>query len=183
MVGLLEDYENKMTLDFKNEGDVIYLLGKNVEDFNCSEYMHKICGIEYSPAPYFNLEEEFRLHKAVSSLIKNKIIVSAHDISEGGLFVTLAESAFNRSLGFAVNKQISAIRNDAYWFGEAQGRVVVSVNPDKIEEFESSLDIPFEKLGTVTSGQIKIENEDWGNIIEWRKKYDESIGNYMRENI
>ncbi len=64
--------------------------------------MHKICGVEFSPAPYFNLDEEFRLHEAVSNLIDKKIIESAHDVSEGGLFVTLAESGFNRSLGFEV---------------------------------------------------------------------------------
>ncbi|MEO9210927.1 MAG: phosphoribosylformylglycinamidine synthase subunit PurL, partial [Ginsengibacter sp.] len=89
MVGLLENIENKMTLHFKNEGDVIYLLGKNEEDFNCSEYLHKIKAVEYSPAPYFNLEEEFRLHNTVSKLITKRLIQSAHDISEGGLLVTL----------------------------------------------------------------------------------------------
>ncbi|MGN6267567.1 MAG: phosphoribosylformylglycinamidine synthase subunit PurL [Ginsengibacter sp.] len=180
MVGLLEDSKNKMTLDFKNEGDVIYLLGKNPEDFNCSEYLHKICGIEYSPAPYFNLDEEFRLHTTVSSLIADKIILSAHDISEGGLFVTLAESGFHRNLGFEVNKQISAFRNDAYWFGEAQGRVVVTVNPGTVEAFEKSLDIAFEKLGTVTAAKIKIDGESWGNIRDWKNKYNEVIRNFMK---
>jgi phosphoribosylformylglycinamidine synthase len=168
-------------LDFKNESDVIYLLGKNIEDFNCSEYLHKICGVEYSPAPYFNLEEEFRLHDTVSSLIKNKMVHSVHDISEGGLFVTLAESGFQRDFGFTVNKQKSEIRNDAYWFGEAQGRVVVTVIADKIKEFESTVEIPFEKLGTVTSGEIKIDNENWGNISEWKNKYDNAIGNYLNK--
>jgi len=182
MVGLLEDFENKMTLDFKNEGDVIYLLGKNIEDFNCSEYLHKVCGIEYSPAPYFNLEEEFRLHETVSSLVKNKMILSAHDISEGGLFVTLAESGFNRNLGFMVNGQISGIRKDAYWFGEAQGRVAVTVKADKISEFEKGLEIPFEKLGTVTPGEITIESESWGNISDWKDKYDNAIGNFLKTN-
>jgi len=180
MVGLLEDFKNKMTLDFKSEGDEIYLLGKNIEDFNCSEYLHKICGIEYSPAPYFDLDEEFRLHETVSLLIKNKIIVSAHDISEGGLFVTLAESGFNRNLGFTVNKQKSEIRNDAYWFGEAQGRVVVTITGDKVEEFENSVKIPFEKLGTVNSENIIIDKENWGNISGWKEKYDNAIGNLLK---
>jgi phosphoribosylformylglycinamidine synthase len=171
-----------MTLDFKNDGDVIYLLGKHVEDFNCSEYLHKICGIEYSPAPYFDLDEEFRLHETVSKLIKNKMILSAHDISEGGIFVTLAESGFKRGLGFTVNKQKSEIRNDAYWFGEAQGRVVVSVSNEEVNEFEKSLEIPFEKLGTVSSGEIKIENENWGNIADWKGKYDNAIGNFLKTN-
>ncbi|HEV2831029.1 MAG TPA: phosphoribosylformylglycinamidine synthase subunit PurL, partial [Hanamia sp.] len=183
MVGLLENLENKMSLHFKNEGDVIYLLGKNKEDFNCSEYLHKICGVEYSPAPYFNLEEEFRLHETVSSLIKNKIILSAHDISEGGLFVTLTESGFFGELGFNVSQQSKAIRKDAYWFGEAQGRVVVTVSANKINEFEGLLKIPFEKLGTVSSGNIKIDNEDWGNILDWKSKYDNAIGNYLNSKI
>ena len=183
MVGLLEDYENKMTLDFKNESDVIYLLGKNIEDFNCSEYLHKICKVEYSPAPYFELEEEFRLHETVSSLIKNKMILSAHDISEGGLLITLAESGFKRGLGFAVKQQQTQIRKDAYWFGEAQGRVVVSVSEEKINDFESSLNIPFEKLGTVTAGEIIIDGENWNEINEWKRKYDNTIGDYMKKEL
>ncbi|KAA9039166.1 phosphoribosylformylglycinamidine synthase subunit PurL [Ginsengibacter hankyongi] len=180
MVGLLEDADNKMTLDFKNEGDIIYLLGKSENDINCSEYLHKICGVEFSPAPYFNLEEEFRLHEVVSMLIAKKMIASAHDISEGGLFVTLTESGFNRSLGFEATQKNSSIRNDAFWFGEAQGRVVVTVNPGIIEEFEASLNIPFEKLGKVTAGEIIINKDSWGNITEWREKYDNAIGNYFK---
>lgn len=180
MVGLLENFENKMTLDFKKEGDVIYLLGKNPEDFNCSEYLHKICKVEFSPAPYFDLEEEFRLHETVSSLIKNKMILSAHDISEGGLFVTLAESGFFNDLGFSVTQQTNSTRRDAYWFGEAQGRVVVTVSADKVNDFESSLKIPFEKLGVVTSGKMMIDNEDWANIGDWKSKYDNAIGDYLK---
>ena len=180
MVGLLDNLENKMTLDFKNETDIIYLLGKNPEDFNCSEYLHKICGTEFSPAPYFNLEEEFRLHNTVSSLIKDKIILSAHDISEGGLFVTLSESGFFRDLGFNVKQQSESVRKDAYWFGEAQGRVVVTVSAHKINQFESSIKIPFEKLGTVTAGEIVIDNETWGNISDWKNKYNNAIGDYLK---
>ncbi|MGN6604626.1 MAG: phosphoribosylformylglycinamidine synthase subunit PurL [Ginsengibacter sp.] len=180
MVGLLEDIDNKMTMYFKNEGDVIYLLGKNVEDFNCSEYLHKLHKQEYTPAPYFDLDEEFRLHETVSSLIKNKMINSAHDISEGGLFVTLAESSFFKNLGFAVNQQKKEIRKDAYWFGEAQGRVVVTVSSEKINEFEGHLGIPFEKLGTVTGGKIVVNGEDWGDVDEWKDKYENAIGNFLK---
>ena len=94
---------------------MIYLVGRSQNDIACSEYLHKICGIALSPAPYFNLEEEFRLHQAVSELIARKLIISAHDVSEGGLYITLAECAFNRSLGFEVNSRSSAIRPDAFW--------------------------------------------------------------------
>ncbi|MEP6926653.1 MAG: phosphoribosylformylglycinamidine synthase subunit PurL [Ginsengibacter sp.] len=180
MVGVLENAANRMTLYFKNEGDIIYLLGKSQNDIGCSEYLHKICGIEFSPAPYFNLDEEFRLHETVSLLITKKMIESAHDISEGGLFVTLAESGFYRSLGFKVAQQPSQIRKDAFWFGEAQGRVVVTVKNSNANNFERLLNIGFEKLGTVTPGEIIIDEDNWGNIKEWSEKYNNAIGNYFK---
>lgn len=179
MVGLLENAGSKMTLDFKKEGHVIYLLGKSQDDIGCSEYLHKICGVEFSPAPYFNLDEEFRLHEIVSDLIIKKMIQSAHDVSEGGLFVTLVESAFNRSVGFNVTTS-SGIRKDSYWFGEAQSRVVVTVQPGDAEEFEKSLNIQYEKLGIVTSGDISVQKEAFGNVTEWKEKYDNTIGNYFK---
>ncbi len=183
MVGLLENVENKMTLGFKNEGDIIYLLGKVQNDVGCSEYLHKICGVEFSPSPYFNLDEEFRLHETVSSLINKKIIQSCHDISEGGLFVTLAESAFTGLLGFNAEQKSAQIRKDAFWFGESQGRVVVTVKPNDLDIFEKLLTIPYEKLGEVTSGDLKINGENWGNINEWSEKYDNAIGKYFKNYI
>ncbi|MDQ3683782.1 MAG: phosphoribosylformylglycinamidine synthase subunit PurL, partial [Bacteroidota bacterium] len=83
MVGLIEDLDKKMTLDFKKAGDLIYLLGDAKNDINTSEYLHKVCGVEYSPAPYFELEEEFLLQQKISTLIEEGIIESAHDVSEG----------------------------------------------------------------------------------------------------
>lgn len=181
MVGLLEDIQIKMTLDFKQAGDVIYLIGESREDINSSEYLHKICGVEFSPVPHFDLEEEFYLQQTVSNLINNKIIQSAHDISEGGLFMTLSESGFNRNLGFSVMQQKTAIRKDAYWFGEAQSRVVVSVKKEEVDDFEKWVPyIPFEKLGVVTTGTVEIEKEDWGNISFWKEKYDTAIEMYFK---
>jgi phosphoribosylformylglycinamidine synthase len=123
MVGLLENINEKMTLDFKKEGDVIYLLGRSTNDINSSQYLAKVCNVEFSPAPYFELEEEFSLQQKIAELINKKLIQSAHDISEGGLFVTLCESGFNRELGFTVETK-DDLREDAYLFGEGQSRVV-----------------------------------------------------------
>ena len=177
MVGLLENVDNKMTMDFKNAGDIIYLVGLSRNDINSSEYLHKIHGVEFSPAPYFNLDEEYNLQRAVEKLISNKLIQSAHDISEGGLFTTLTECGFNHCLGFTI-KTNTAFRKDAFLFGEAQSRVIVSVAADKIIEVESTLknlNIPFEKLGEVSSGAIEIDQEIWGDINLWKNKYDNSI--------
>jgi phosphoribosylformylglycinamidine synthase subunit PurL len=182
MVGLLEHAKDKMTLDFKQSGDLIYLLGVTMEDIGSSEYVHKICGIEYSPVPYFNLDEEFRLQQAVSALIRSRLIRSAHDISEGGLFITICESGFHRSLGFDVKSGNPGIRADAYWFGEAQGRVVASVSSEKqkvFEEFLRSKNVPNELLGKVTEGEVRVQGQSWGNIEDWKEKYDTAIENYL----
>ena len=181
MVGVLDNMDYKMTLDFKTAGDVIYLIGESKNDINSSEYLHKICGVEFSPAPYFNLDEEFNLHTTISNLIKNKLIESAHDVSEGGLFVTLAESGFNRDMGFGVDQNKKQFRKDAYWFGEAQGRVIVSVSENKTNEFEKFIGKrTFEKLGQVTKGNVEIDGESWDNISYWKEKYDTAIEKYFK---
>src|SRR5437868_1585647 len=180
MVGILPDMNDKMTLDFKNDGDVIYLIGESTDDINSSEYLHKVCGVEYSPVPQFDLEKEFSVQQTVSALIKKHLIESAHDISEGGLFVTLAESAFPRNFGLSVKKSNTSIRNDAYWFGESQGRIIVTVSEKNISEFEKTItDVPFEKIGTVTKLDLEVDGENWGNISSWKEKYDTAIEKYF----
>ena len=180
MVGLLENIADKMTLDFKEEGDVIVLIGKSTDDINSSQYLSKICGVEFSPAPHFELEEEFALQQKVAELIKSNLIESAHDVSEGGLFVTLLESAFHRSLGFDVVAADYNIRKDAQWFGEKQSRVVVSVKAEKFSELKKALgNHSFEELGVVTSGSVEVDGMEWGAIEEWKEKYDTAIENYL----
>ena len=92
-----------MTLNFKKVGDVIVLIGAQQNDIGSSEYLHKLKKVEYSPAPHFDLDTEFNVQQLVATLIKNKNIVSAHDISEGGLAITLLESGFTSNLGFEVS--------------------------------------------------------------------------------
>ena len=183
MVGLLNNVDEKMTMDFKNPDDLVFIIGVIQNDINCSEYLHKIIGEEFSPVPYFDLEEEYNMQQAVHELIKNKLILSAHDISEGGLFVTLIESGFNRGLGFDVIEKSIGIRKDAYWFGEAQGRVVVSIDHNNKRAFTDLLqsnNIPFSEIGKVTANEIILDNENWGRIDEWKEKYDNAISNLLK---
>ncbi|WP_207513178.1 phosphoribosylformylglycinamidine synthase subunit PurL [Longitalea luteola] len=180
MVGLLDNVNAKMTMDYKAEGDLLFLVGTSRNDINSSEYLHKIRNVEFSPAPHFDLEEEATLQNKIAELIKAGVIASAHDTSEGGLFVTLLESGFNRNLGVDVKAAKGEIRKDAYWFGEAQSRVVVSVKPDKVDAFKKVIgNHPYEQLGQVTSGAIKIDGSDWGTIQSWKEKYDTAIENLL----
>jgi phosphoribosylformylglycinamidine synthase subunit PurL len=178
MVGLVEDLSKRMTLDFKTTGDALYLLGRQSSDINGSEYLHQVHGVAFSPAPHFDLEEEYLLQQTVGRLIEKGLILSAHDLSEGGLFVALCESGFHRDLGFEINAG-QPIRKDAWLFGEAQSRVVVSVAKDMIPSFEKELDIPYENIGRVTDGELIVDREDWGSIGAWKGLYNSSIENIL----
>ena len=188
MVGLLEDVTRKMTLDYKKAGDHIYLLGESVNDIGSSQYLAKLCGVDYSPAPYFDLEKEHHLQQVIKGLIENGDIQSAHDVSEGGLMTMLFEKGFSRGLGFDVSTIAEsymdgkALRSDAFWFGEAQSRVVVTVAEEQVANFlrhMSKTELPFAKLGTVTNGGVIVDGQPWGTIKEWKEKYDTSIENYL----
>lgn len=184
MLGVLDDINKKMTLDFKNEGDIIYLIGNSVNDISSSEYLHKIMGVEYSPAPYFNLDEEFYVQQIIKEGIQKKLFQSAHDVSEGGLITTLMESAMNRNLGFEVSQQNKLIRSDAYWFGEGQSRIVVSLKPSLEKDFHILMNqnnISIEKLGTVSAKNILVNAENWGTIEDWKNKYDNAIENILQQ--
>lgn len=178
MVGIVDDVNDKMTLDFKQEGDMIVLIGSQQNDIASSEYLHKLKQVEFSPAPYFDLDQEFKVQQLISSLIKEKKINSAHDISEGGLAITLLESGFHRNLGFSVQADTTAIRKDAFWFGEAQSRVVVSCSADQLKAIEAAAqkaDIAITVLGKVTSGNIEVNGDAWGTIDVWKQRYDTAI--------
>lgn len=182
MVGVLDNVADKMTMDFKQEDDEIYLVGTQRNDINSSEYLHKIHHVEFSPCPYFDLNEEFEMQQEVRKMIHKKLIKSAHDVSEGGLFVTLTESCFNRDLGFEVAAHADEIRSDAYWFGEAQSRVVVTVSKENRNDFMmllEKMEITVTYLGKVTSGNITINGEDWGTVTHWKEKYENAIANLL----
>ena len=182
MVGIVEDMNNRMTLDFKNNGDTIVLLGTQRNDIGSSEYLNKLKDIKHSPAPHFDLEEEFALQQLVASLIKDHAILSAHDISEGGLIVTLLESAFFNNKGFEVNSNASSLRKDAYWMGEAQSRVVVSCSSAQVATIEAAakkFNIEFAVMGKVTERTITVDGENWGSIDSWKNSYDTAIENKL----
>jgi phosphoribosylformylglycinamidine synthase II len=181
MIGIVEEKTHQMTLDFKNESDLIYLIGESKNDISSSEYLYSFHKVKNSPAPYFDLDTEYNVQKAITSLIRSKLIKSAHDLSDGGLFITLLESGMVRNLGFEINADKS-VRKDAFLFGEAQSRVVVSVSNDKVSALEAELkkgSVPFTKLGTVKGKDIVIDGTNYGSLSEYKKSYDTSIEGYL----
>jgi phosphoribosylformylglycinamidine synthase len=133
-------------------------------------------GVEFSPAPEFDIETEFAMQQKLASLIKEGLVESAHDVSEGGLFIALIESSFKNNLGFDVVASDYKIRKDGFWFGESQSRVVVSVHPDKVQAFKKAIGAhPYEELGIVTSSSIEVDGQEWGQIADWKNEYNTAI--------
>lgn len=178
MLGVMENKNNQMTLAFRNKGDVIYMIGRSKNDISSSEYLYSIRGVKQSPAPYFDINEEYDVQRTVAALIKHNHICSAHDVSDGGLFITLLESAMINSFGFDITSD-AEIRTDAFLFGEAQGRVVVSVAPGRevgFTDFMKVQGIPVTMLGHVTKSEIRVDDVSYGFISDLKALYDNTLG-------
>jgi phosphoribosylformylglycinamidine synthase len=181
MLGVMKDKSLQMTLDFKYKGDLIFLLGTTQNEINSSEYLANIVGTLGSPAPSFNMEEEYQLQHCIKGLIKNSFINAAHDVSDGGLFTTLVEMCLPNDLGFDVVTD-SEIRKDAFLFGESQSRVVVSVvedDEDKFLDYVAEMNIPCLLLGHVTKGRCTVDEQNFGLIADYKELYDNAIGKEM----
>jgi phosphoribosylformylglycinamidine synthase len=177
MIGLVDDINHVTTLGFKSKGDLIFLIGSSRNDLASSQYLVHEHGITASPAPYFDLDEEYVVQRQVAELIRERVVASAHDVSEGGLFVTLLESAMAGGLGFDLTTD-AEIRPDAFLFGEAQGRIVVSVRPEDEERFLDIMmrnGVEFDLLGHVTKGSVRVDDEEWGTVASFRDRYDNAL--------
>ena len=138
-------------------------------------------GVKASPAPYFNLEEEFAMQQTVKTLIQNGLINAAHDVADGGLFVSLTEMAIPRELGFDIVTD-SEVREDAFLFGESQGRVLVTVNEDQEDDFLEHMmqsNVSFTLLGHVTKGKMMIDDEHFGFIGEAKALFNDALAKHM----
>jgi phosphoribosylformylglycinamidine synthase subunit PurL len=217
MVGLIDDEKHITTQWFKNEGDIIILVsgvagdadpGREEPEVNalgyslgCSRYL-KVChGLKIGPPPHVDLAHEIKVQNAVRDLIREGLVQSAHDCSEGGLAVALAECCFNPERLFGADVDCSrrpvgdahASQRDAATelFNESQSRIIISVAPGKLDHMVALLrerDVPFQRLGKVGGDELRIRideqtfrwpvaeiHDQWWNAIRRAVEQDESI--------
>lgn len=164
MVGMVNKRENLTSHVFKNKGNNIFLIGRTSEDIGASEYLEFYHGIANSPLPEFFIENEVSIQQVLLKIHELNLVSSASPVGKGGLFFTLLRSAFPNNLGFDITTD-AEIRRDAFLFGEAMGRIIVDVDPEKEDEFVdvlSEMDVPFFTLGHVTRGEIRIDDISLG---------------------
>jgi phosphoribosylformylglycinamidine synthase II len=222
MVGLIDDEKHITTQWFKEEGDIIILVGSVTGggDPGCKETDHtqkadaldcslggsrylKVChGLKIGPPPHVDLAHEIKVQNAVRDLIREGLVQSAHDCSEGGLAVALAECCFNPERLFGANIRVaraSGLHVDehrkrdscATLFNESQSRIIISVSPanlDKAIAILSEREVPFQQLGKVGGDELQIYIDEgtfrwgvteiydqWWNAIQRAVEQDESI--------
>jgi phosphoribosylformylglycinamidine synthase len=178
MLGIVTSKKNVMTLNFKNEGDSIILIGNSRNDISSSEYVYSFHGVKNTPAPYFDLDEEFTMQNALKEVIASRAVKSAHDVSDGGLFVTLMESAIAGKLGFEITSQ-TQVRKDAFLFGESQSRAVVTCakgDEEKVIAMLGKHGSTGSVIGTVGGSSLVIDGENFGSLAEYDTMYNTSLG-------
>ncbi len=184
MVGLIENIDNVTTAEFKDSGDLIYLLGEDYEEIGGSEYLKIQHNIVKGKIPKIDLQTEKDLHNLILELIKRKIIKSAHDISEGGIMVALAECCIinkEKPIGAKVHLPVKT-REDLSFFSESQSRVIVSLsqeNKDAFEQIASKSFTPYTFLGETTDKIFSVNDQYQFKLEHLIKLYYSSISEKM----
>ncbi|HNV93734.1 MAG: phosphoribosylformylglycinamidine synthase II [Candidatus Methanofastidiosum methylothiophilum] len=179
-IGIIDDVDKKITSNFKKEGNSIYLIGNTNREFGGSLY-YRLLGINGGISPKMNPENLMNYSKTLLSCMESGIIVSCHDLSEGGLAVAIAEMSFGSDFGASIDLPVlKNMRADEFIFSESNTRWVVEVkNDDRFESILRNANVPFLKLGKVKGNRIEMKQngvkiidasveklrEKWKNVI------------------
>ncbi|ETT61380.1 phosphoribosylformylglycinamidine synthase II [Paenibacillus odorifer] len=159
MVGLVADTDHITTQGFKQEGDSILLLGVTKAELGGSEFQYAVHGVTEGRPPALELATEKKLLNAVLTSIRGGLVRSAHDLSEGGLAVALAESCISGGIGANVELSANGLRSDVALFSESQSRIVLTAAPERAEELKAAIaasGVPVEIIGTVGGDRLRV---------------------------
>ncbi len=176
MLGLIDEGAAPITLAFKAEGDRIFMLGNSYNDLGGSDYLKVCSGQVNSLPPHFDLQEEREVQQYALKLIRKGLVRSAHNVSGGGLLVSLLDSALAGGLGFNI-ETVETFRKDCFLFGESQGRILLTIAPENEDEVIGDLvtsNVSFAKLGEVLGQELIVDAINLGSLPEWKAKQDES---------
>ncbi|MCL4376919.1 MAG: phosphoribosylformylglycinamidine synthase subunit PurL [Actinobacteria bacterium] len=187
--GIIEDIKNLIGMDFKNKGDMIILIGRKINDddfendgMGGSEFMELFFGRVAGKCPDINPDYEKKLHNLCIDLIKKRLVNSAHDVSIGGIAVTIAESCISGKTGAQISMR--AKDNDflKYLYNENQSRIIISASQPNLKMIEDKcrqIKIDFEIIGTVGGNNLTVNKKIDISIEELTALYDKSIEKIM----
>ena len=162
-VGLLKNYKNMLTMDLKNEGNVILVIGKTEGHLDQSVFARNVLNEKKGPPPEINLFNEKNNGSTVMKLIKEKLILSCRDVSLGGIIIAIAKMCIKGKKGVKLNKLKSLINKFEFFFSEDQGRYIIEVSKKNLKKVENILkenSVHFDNLGEVQKDNyINIDSE------------------------
>ena len=178
-VGVLEHFTKSMTLAFKSEGESILLIGETQGWLGQSVYLRDICGREEGAPPPVDLAAERRHGEFVRGLIRDGLVTAAHDLSDGGLLVALAEMAMASRIG-AVLEAPPGVPAHAFWFGEDQARYVVTAqDAEAVAQRAKAAGVPFLRLGATGGRALAIAGERPLPIGDLLSRFEDWLPAYM----
>ncbi len=184
MLGIIDDLNHITTNNFKDSGDLIFLAGTTRDELGGSEYLKVEHNLVTGNAPHLDLAVEKQLQSFILEAIRNGLVKSAHDISEGGLAVALAESCIadrEKLIGATVNVKAD-LRKDALYFGESQSRVVLSAASERkgsLIQLAASMNVPLAEIGVVGGSTLRINDDIKADIATLADTFFDTIGNVM----
>jgi phosphoribosylformylglycinamidine synthase len=162
MVGLLDDLSLRCPAGFQEDGDIVFLLGETREELAGSEYLRLLGAPLEGRPPTVSFEAERRLQAAMLDSIGRGVLRCAHDVSDGGLLIALAESALYGGRGLRCPGIVGPVSREAAYFGESQGRIVVSVAPRRVPELQKLMTkhhVPLQTIGVVGGEDLQVGSD------------------------
>ena len=167
-VGLINNYKNMITMDFKKSGNLVYVIGKTEGHLDQSVFAKDVLNEKKGPPPSINLFNEKNIGETILNLIENKLIFSCHDISLGGILTAVSKMCIKGKKGLKINSLKTLINKFEYFFGEDQGRYIIEIskeNSQKVNEILNNNSVHFDDLGAI-EGKSLTFNDDINLPIE-----------------
>ena len=178
MVGLLDDLSLRCPAGFQDDGDIVLLLGETREELGGSEYFGLLGAPLEGRPPTVSFEAERRLQAAMLDSIGGGVLRCAHDVSDGGLLIALAESALYGGRGLRCPGIVGQVSREAAYFGESQGRIVVSVAPRRVPELQKLMTkhhVPLQTIGVVGGDDLQVGSDIRISLETLRQAWETSF--------
>jgi len=176
-VGVMQDVTKAVGIAFKGDGETVFVLGETKGHIGQSLYLREIFGKEEGSVPSVNLQDERKRGEFVRTLIAEGLVSSCHDVSDGGLLVALAEMAMPKAVGIVLEEE----GNAAFWFGEDQGRYVLTTKlPEAVEKKAKAQGLPLLKLGQTGGTDIKLPDSESMDVRSLRDAHETFLPEYMK---
>ncbi len=181
-VGLISDYKNMITMNFKKKDNIVLVLGKTEGHLDQSIFSRDILGEKKGPPPEINLFNEKNIGHTLLNLITEKLVESSHDVSLGGIIVAVSKMCIKGEIGIKIKKIKNLINKFEYFFGEDQGRYIIEINQEnfkKVKEILNKNSVHFDELGITTEKGMIIDDETKVSIEELKDQYNNWLRKYM----